>query len=111
MSPELEPLPRSKLELNQGRRVGLTIPTLVGPKILLFMVKVLYFQSLGRTKFYQVGTLLKWSVPILPSFRRILGNFLISYVTLIIGNMKDIVEFAKPKLEPGITRSKTSFKS
>ena len=40
---------------------GPTIPTLVGPKILLFMVSALYFQSCGRTNNYKIEVLFKWS--------------------------------------------------
>ena len=42
-------------------RVGPTTPTLVGPKILSFMVKALYFQSSGRTKNCQIEVLFKRS--------------------------------------------------
>ena len=40
---------------------GPTTPTLVGPKILLFMVIALYFQSSGRTNNCQIEVLFKWS--------------------------------------------------
>ena len=40
---------------------GPTTPTLVGPKILSFMVKALYFQSYGRTNNCQIQVLYKWS--------------------------------------------------
>ena len=41
--------------------VGPTTPTLVGPEILPFMVRVLQFSSFGRTNNCQVEILLKWS--------------------------------------------------
>ena len=40
---------------------GPTTPTLVGPKIFLFMVKALYFQSSGRINNCQIEVLFKWS--------------------------------------------------
>ena len=40
---------------------GPTSPTLVGPKIFIFMVKTLYFQSSGRTNNCQIEVLFKWS--------------------------------------------------
>ena len=40
---------------------GPTSPTLVGPKIFIFMVKALYFQSSGRTNNCQIEVLFKWS--------------------------------------------------
>ena len=42
-------------------RAGPTTPTLVVPKILLFMVKASYFQSSGQTKNCQIEVLFKWS--------------------------------------------------
>ena len=39
---------------------GPTTPTLVGPKILSFMVKALYFQSSGQTNNCQIEVLYKW---------------------------------------------------
>ena len=41
--------------------VGPTTPTLVGPKILPFMVRVLQFSTFGRTNNCQVEILLEWS--------------------------------------------------
>ena len=38
-----------------------TTPTLVGAKILLFAVKVLYIQNFGRTNNYLLEIFLKWS--------------------------------------------------
>ena len=38
-----------------------TAPTLVGPKILSFMVKALYLQSSGRINNCQIEILFKWS--------------------------------------------------
>ena len=35
--------------LTRAGQAGPTTPTLVGPKILPFMVKAMYFQSFGRT--------------------------------------------------------------
>ena len=53
---------------NEGRRsrsdqsdLGPTSPTLVGQKILSFIVKALYFQSSGRTTNCQIEVLFKWS--------------------------------------------------
>ena len=46
---------------------GPIIPTLVEPNILLFMVKLLYFWSIGRTN-NQVENLLKWSDQSSPPF-------------------------------------------
>ena len=40
---------------------GPTTPTLVGPKILPFMVKALYFQSFGRTNNCQIDALIRSS--------------------------------------------------
>ena len=40
---------------------GPTTPTLVGPNILPFMVKALYFQSFGRTNNCQIDALIRWS--------------------------------------------------
>ena len=40
---------------------GQSYPTLVGPNILSFMVKALYFQSSGRTNNCQTEVLFKWS--------------------------------------------------
>ena len=40
---------------------GPTTPTLVGPKILPFMVKALCFQSFGRTDNCQIDALFRWS--------------------------------------------------
>ena len=45
----------------QGRRSGSTTATLVGPKILPFAVKVLYFQNFNRTNNCLVEVFLKWS--------------------------------------------------
>ena len=49
---------------------GPTTPTLVGPKILSFMVKALYFQSYGRTNNCQIEVHFQMVGPILHSFRR-----------------------------------------
>ena len=40
---------------------GPTTSTLVGPKILSFMVKALYFQGSGRTNNCRIEALFKWS--------------------------------------------------
>ena len=45
----------------QGRRSRSDHPTLVGPKMLSFTVKALYFQSSGGTSNYQIEVLSKWS--------------------------------------------------
>ena len=47
--------------MNRAGRAGPTSPTLVGPKIFIFMVKALYFQSSGRTNNCQIEVLFKWS--------------------------------------------------
>ena len=47
--------------LSMAGGAGPTTPTLVGPKIFLFMVKALYFQSSGRTNNCQIEVLFKWS--------------------------------------------------
>ena len=49
---------------------GPTTPTLVGPKILSFMVKALYFQSYGRTNNCQIEVHFQMVGPILHSFHR-----------------------------------------
>ena len=46
---------------NRAGGAGPTTPTLVGPKILLFMVKALLFQCSGRTNNCQIEVLFKWS--------------------------------------------------
>ena len=46
---------------NRAGGAGPTSPTLVGPKIFIFMVKALYFQSSGRTNNCQIEVLFKWS--------------------------------------------------
>ena len=51
-------------------RAGSTTPTLVGPKILLFVVKALYFQSSGRTNNCQIWVFFQIVGPILYSLRR-----------------------------------------
>ena len=60
------------LELLQYRAggAGPTTPTLVGPKILSFMVKALYFQSYGWTNNCQIEVHFQMVRPILHSFRR-----------------------------------------
>ena len=47
--------------IGRASRVSPTTPTLVGPKILSFMVKALYFQSSGRTNNCQIEVIYKWS--------------------------------------------------
>ena len=45
----------------QGRRKSPTTPTLSGPKISSFLVKILYIQKFGRTNNCLVEVFLKWS--------------------------------------------------
>ena len=51
--------------MNKAGGTGPTTPTLVGPKILSFMVKFSHFQSFGRTfgrtNKCQIEVFLKWS--------------------------------------------------
>ena len=59
-----DPSPRDGGQLPNPNRAGGAGPTsltLVGPKIFIFMVKALYFQSSGRTNNCQIEVLFKWS--------------------------------------------------
>ena len=47
--------------LSKAGGIGPSTPTLVGPKILPFAVKVLYLQNFGRTNNCVVEVFLKWS--------------------------------------------------
>ena len=51
---------RAKCQCRDGG-TGPTTPILVGPKMLAFMIKALYFQSFGRTNNYcQVEMVFRW---------------------------------------------------